>query len=176
MNLILKLKKLIVGSENRTKRKLKKNGVVFGENFHCYTKKIDLHYGYLINIGNNVTISDARILAHDASTKGFLGYSKIGKVKIGNNVFVGADAIILPNVTIGDNVIIGAGSVISKDVPSNSVCIGVPFKVISTYDEYVQKCKAQFEKSIKYNTYNKSEREREKIKLELNEGEFGYNV
>ena len=50
-----------------------------------------------------------QILAHDASTKRYLGYTKIGRVLIGNNVFVGAGTIILPSVAIGNNVIIGAG-------------------------------------------------------------------
>lgn len=47
----------------------------------------------------------------------------IGKVKMGNNVWTGANVIILKDVTIGDNVILGAGCVIHKDVPSNSIII-----------------------------------------------------
>ncbi len=61
------------------------------------------------------------ILAHDASTKIFLDYTKISNVKIGNNVFIGAGAIILPGSIIEDNVIIGAGSIVSKRIPANSV-------------------------------------------------------
>ena len=48
---------------------------------------------------------------------------------IGNNVWIGAGAIILPGVTIGDNTVIGAGSVVTKDIPANSVAFGVPCKV-----------------------------------------------
>lgn len=62
-------------------------------------------------------------------------------VVIGNNVFIGMNSIILPGVTIGDNVIIGAGSVVAKDIPANSVCAGVPARVIKTMDEYAQKFK-----------------------------------
>lgn len=51
---------------------------------------------------------------------------------IGNNVEVGANAVIIGNITIGDNVIIGAGSVVVKDVPSNSVVAGNPAKIIKT--------------------------------------------
>ena len=78
---------------------------------------------WLISIGDNVTLAPySQILAHDASTYNFIKYTKISDVTIGNNVFIGAGAIILPNVKIGDNVIIGAGSVVTKDIPNNSVC------------------------------------------------------
>lgn len=107
-------------------------GLIVGENFSrqpgCI---IDKFHSWLISIGNNVTLAPrVHILAHDASTKVHLGYTKIGRVEIGNNVFVGADSIVLPNVKIGDNVIIGSGSVVSKDIPENSVVIGVPARVI----------------------------------------------
>lgn len=77
------------------------------------------------------------ILAHDASTKKHLGYTKIGKVKIGNNVFIGAGTIILPNVSVGDNSIIDAGSVVTKDIPANTVSAGNPARVLSTLDAFL---------------------------------------
>ena len=49
---------------------------------------------------------------------------------MGNNVWIGGNVVVLPGVTIGDNVVIGAGSVINKDIPSNSVAVGNPCKVI----------------------------------------------
>jgi maltose O-acetyltransferase len=51
-------------------------------------------------------------------------------VTIGNNVWIGGGAIILPGVTIGDNVTIGAGSVVTKDIPSNTVAAGNPCRVL----------------------------------------------
>lgn len=51
-------------------------------------------------------------------------------VKIGNNVWIGGGTIILPGVIIGDNVVIGAGSVVTKNIPSDSVAVGNPCKVI----------------------------------------------
>jgi maltose O-acetyltransferase len=51
-------------------------------------------------------------------------------ITIGNNVWIGGSVTILPGVTIGDNVTIGAGSVVTKDIPSNSVAVGNPCKVI----------------------------------------------
>ena len=84
---------------------LRSRGVKIGDNCHIYTNAIDTDHGYLIEIGNNVTISHAEIQAHDASTKKILGYSKVGRVVIGDNVFVGTRAIILPGVRIGNNVV-----------------------------------------------------------------------
>ncbi|MEZ4854413.1 DapH/DapD/GlmU-related protein [Flavobacterium sp.] len=56
-------------------------------------------------------------------------------IKIGKNVWIGANCVILPSVNIGDNVIIGAGSVVVKDIPKNSVAVGNPCKVIKTINE-----------------------------------------
>ena len=71
--------------------KLKKDGLIFGKNFDTqYGVIIDPGHCWLIEIGDNVTLAPrVHILAHDASMKKFLGYTKIAPVKIGNNVFVG---------------------------------------------------------------------------------------
>lgn len=117
----------------------KLGGVNIGRNFHNFGS-IDVGHQHLVTIGDDVTIATgAKILAHDASTKTALGYSKIGCVNIGNEVFIGANAIILPNVTIGNKVIIGAGSVVCKDILDNCVVVGNPAVVISTYDDYIEK-------------------------------------
>ena len=50
-------------------------------------------------------------------------------IKIGNNVWIGGNCVILPGITIGDNVTIGAGSIVTKDIPSNVVAYGNPCKV-----------------------------------------------
>jgi maltose O-acetyltransferase len=52
-------------------------------------------------------------------------------VTIGNSVWIGGSVTILPGVTIGDNVSIGAGSVVTRDIPSNSVAVGNPCRVLS---------------------------------------------
>ena len=56
-------------------------------------------------------------------------------VRIGNNCWIGAGAIILPGVTIGDNVVIGAGSVVTKDIPSDVVAVGNPCRVLRSVGE-----------------------------------------
>ena len=65
--------------------------------------------------------SNVKILAHDTSTEYVNGHTKIGTVNIGDNVYIGYGAIILPNVHIGSNAIIGAGSVVTKNVPTGEI-------------------------------------------------------
>ncbi len=121
--------------------KLIRRGLIIGNNYTIMGGVIiDPSHCWHITIGDNVTLAPrVHILAHDASTKTFLGYTKIGNVSIGNRVFVGAGSIILPSVEIGDDVIIGSGSVVTKPIPSNSVAVGNPAKVICTLQDYLAK-------------------------------------
>lgn len=118
---IKKLRNKLIKEENLDE--LIKNGLTVGKNFNMQKGCIlDSSHCWLIEIGNNVTLAPkVHILAHDASTKRELGYTKIGKVKIGNNVFIGANTTILPNVKIGNNVVIGANSLVSKDISDDKV-------------------------------------------------------
>ncbi|MBH1939413.1 glycosyltransferase [Mobilitalea sibirica] len=122
-----------------------KKGMKVGKNFYRQTgTKFDPSHCYLIEIGDNVTVANnVQILAHDQSQRVHMGYGKVGKVIIGDNSFIGARVTILPNVVIGDNVIIGAGSVVTKDIPSDSVAVGVPAKVIGSTKEYIERCKKE---------------------------------
>ena len=157
---------------------LRSKGAVIGENVRIYSNKIDVAHAFLLEIGNNVTISDARILLHDASTKNAIGYTKVGRVKIGNNVFVGADSIILPNVEIGDDVIIGAGCVVAKDVPNNCVVVGNPAKIISSYDDYIDRNRSMKSEDNTWNTYHaqKSFKEKSDMINKLKNGGFGFDI
>lgn len=102
--------------------------------------RIDSSFLYLISFGDDCTIStNVTILAHDASTKMGCGFQKVGRVSVGNNVFIGASSLILPNVNIGDNVIVGAGAVVSKDIPNNCVVVGNPARVICSTDKYYKR-------------------------------------
>jgi len=133
-----------------TTEKLIKMGMIVGKNFGRLNGVIlDPSHCWLIEIGNNVTMAPrVHILCHDASTKQFLGYTKIGRVTIGDNVFIGADTVVLPGVTIGNNVIIGANSTVTHDVPDGSVVAGSPAKILCSLDEYLRKEKARMENSI----------------------------
>lgn len=136
---------------------LKKLGVKIGEGtmiYHPHTVIIDTTRPELIEIGNYVKITKGcTILTHgfDWSVLN-VKYGNImgsaGKVKIGDNVFIGMNSIILKGVTIGNNVIIGAGSVVSKDIPSNSVAVGNPVKILmDIHDYYEKRLKVQVEEA-----------------------------
>lgn len=137
---------------NYTTEDLIKKGLRVGGNFQrMHDVILDPSHCWLIEIGNNVTIAPrVHVLAHDASTKMLLGYTKIGLVSIGNNVFIGANTVILPNVTIGNNIVIGANSTVSKNLPDNGVYAGIPAKYICSIEEYKQKNLELFESSPKY--------------------------
>ena len=57
-------------------------------------------------------------------------------ITIGDHVWIGAGAIIMPGITIGDNSVIGAGSIVTKDVPANVVAAGNPCRVIREITDY----------------------------------------
>lgn len=107
---------------------------------------------YLITIGDHVGISrGVRFITHDgglfvvrALYEDLRDADIMGRIVVGNNVFIGADTIIMPGVTIGNNCIIGCGAVVTRDIPDNSVAVGVPARVIETVDEYVQKNRDRF--------------------------------
>ena len=75
-------------------------------------------------IGDNCTIGQG-------ITIGGRG-KRSGVPKIGNNVFIGAGARVLGPIKIGDNVIVGPNAVIIKDVPSNSIVVGIPGRIVKT--------------------------------------------
>lgn len=112
---------------------LKKAGVKIGCNVHISSKAyIDLHKPSFIQIGDNVRITRwSMILCYDSSKDMFKNIGEpYEKVKIGNNVYIGAHCIIMPGVTIEDNVIIGANSLVNQDIPSNCIVAGTPAKKI----------------------------------------------
>jgi hypothetical protein len=116
---------------------------------------------YLISIGNNVDMNvNFQIYTHDWGAHVFIGkYNQLvnssGKVTIGNNIYFGANCIVLKGVTIGDNCIIGAGSIVSKSIPANSVAVGNPCRVVCSLEEYYKKRlnKAPLEAAELVNTF-----------------------
>lgn len=163
--------------KNNIIESLKQRGVKIGNNVDIINSKIDFCHGFLISIGNNVTVTNATILGHDASTKKFIGYTKVGKVIIGNDVFIGYGSIILPNTKIGNKVIVGAGTVVAKDVPDNVVIAGNPWKVICSFDEYIKRHEANLKTKPVYNTLwsEKTDEEKQKMFKEL-KNTIGYDL
>jgi acetyltransferase-like isoleucine patch superfamily enzyme len=87
-----------------------------------------------------VSAPGAYILSHDSSLFRHIGKYRIEKTVIGDKVYLGANATILPGVKIGDGAIIGAGSVVTKNVKPYTVVAGVPATFISNVDDYIKKC------------------------------------
>jgi acetyltransferase-like isoleucine patch superfamily enzyme len=88
-----------------------------------------------IYIGENTLIaSKVTILCHEHVKRDPKNYLNplIKETYIGNNCFIGIGCIILPGIKIGDEVIIGAGSVVTRDIPSNTIAVGNPSKIIRT--------------------------------------------
>lgn len=119
------------------------NNIYFGNN--C---EVNMNCTFLddnkITIGNNALIApNVQIYTafHPTNAKDRFGKTKedgsfefcktkTAPVVIGDNVWIGGGAIIMPGVTIGDNVVIGAGSVVTKDIASNKVAYGNPCRVV----------------------------------------------
>lgn len=146
-------------AKNSTKRYIKflrSKGIKIGNNidFHGGVKSIsiDITRPSLVTIGSNVSFNkNFTLLTHDwggyvlrNKYKDFIPSS--GAVKIGNNIVFGRNVTVLKGVTIGDNCIIGLNSVINKDVPSNSIAVGSPARVVSTLEDYYHKRKKQCDK------------------------------
>lgn len=129
---------------------LKKHDILYRIGDNCMTmfRKIPL-YPKLISFGNNVWIaSDVLFVPHDVIYR-MLNYKYgvnnfqeyLGCIEIKDNVFVGSNSTILPNVTIGENSIIAAGTLVNKSIPGNGVYGGVPAKYICSLDDFINKRK-----------------------------------
>ena len=134
-------------------KKLKKRGITVGNHTYFFDPKsniIDYQRPWLIKIGDYCKISHGVvILAHDYSRSvlrrvygEIIGEAAI--TKIGDNVFIGINSVILMGSHIGNNVIIGAGSVVRGEIPDNVVVLGNPAKVVCTIEDYYFKRKNKF--------------------------------
>lgn len=109
-------------------------GIVFGE--YCGVSGAAIYSRNSIAIGNRVLVgsgamiidTDAHGLAHNRREEESAIQS--GPIRIEDDVFIGARAIVLKNVTIGRGAVIGAGAVVAKDVPPGSVVVGNPARIV----------------------------------------------
>ena len=93
---------------------------------------LDPGHPWLISIGHDSGLSPrAIVMVHDASMRRHIDHTLIAPVVIGDRVFVGAGAIILPGTRIGDDSVIAAGAVVRGDIPPWSMVVGNPAKVVS---------------------------------------------
>jgi len=143
MNIIKRIKAKLLLRKNPVLY-AKHIGVNMGSNLHLYGSVSWGTEPWIITVGNNVHITQGvKFITHDGGTLLFRNQVpdlEITKpIVIGNDVYIGNNVILLPGVKIGNKVIIGAGAVVSKDIPDNSVAVGVPARVIKTADEYFEK-------------------------------------
>ena len=107
-----------------------------GKNFYT-NHNCTILDGAKVEFGDNVFIAPNCVFstaghAIDAEQRG-KGLEIALPIKVGNNVWFGANVSVLPGVTIGDNTIIGAGSVVNKDIPSGVIAVGNPCRVTVSY-------------------------------------------
>lgn len=115
--------------------------LVIGKN--CFIGyRVSILVGASIEIGDNVAIaSDVSIISenHGMNPESVVPYKEqkpvVKPIKIGNNCWIGDKTVITAGVTIGDNCIIGAGSVVTKAIPSMSIAVGNPARVIKQYNK-----------------------------------------
>lgn len=126
----------------------KKVGVNFGNGLNIYGTVSWGTEPWIITLGNNVHITHGvKFITHDGGTLLFRHITpdlEITKpITVGDDVYIGNNVLIMPGVNIGSKVVIGAGAVVTRDIPDNSVAVGVPAKVIKTADEYFEKLKRE---------------------------------
>ena len=104
-------------------------GENFFANYNCIMLDVNkISIGVNVMLGPGVIITTAGHPIHPDDRKTGCEYGK--KISIGNNVWIGANAILNPGITVGDNVVIGSGSVVVCDLPDNVVCVGNPAHVV----------------------------------------------
>ena len=147
MKYLSKIKLYLISDSNKRTNYIVKKGIFksVGKNFF-FQPRIIPDEPQLISFGDNVVIaSGVTFVTHDVIDKVLnnMNYDKkfnynCAPIQVGNNVFIGCNVTILPNIKIGNNVIIAAGSVVNKDIEDGSIVGGNPAKVIGSFNEYVK--------------------------------------
>lgn len=126
---------------------------------------------YLIKVGSHCQIvGGAKFFTHGGAAavrRWYPDFDTFGKIIVGDYVYIGSNAMIMPGVIIGDNVIVAAGSVVTKSVPSNVVVGGNPAKYICTIEDYIKNNKC-------FNTHTKGldDKQKKAFLLSLEEIKF----
>ena len=125
-------------------------GVKMGDNVRIYGGNPNM-WGtepFLVSLGSNVFVTSGCVfLTHDGGSlilrRAVPDLELTAPITVGNDVYFGIRCIVLPGVNIGSRVIVGAGAVVTKDIPDNSVAVGVPARVVKTVDEYLETAKTR---------------------------------
>jgi acetyltransferase-like isoleucine patch superfamily enzyme len=119
-------------------------GVTVGRDCDLLSMNVSSEY-HLITIGDRVTVSsDVLFITHDGSgrlVKDALGrrHYRLAPIVVGDDVFIGARAVIMPGVRLGDRVVVAAGSVITKSIASDSVVGGNPARYLMRFEDFAAK-------------------------------------
>jgi acetyltransferase-like isoleucine patch superfamily enzyme len=126
----------------------RKLGVKVGEGCRIYTANFGSE-PWLVSVGNRVTVtSGVKFITHDGTA--WLMRDDRGRrfryapIKVGDDVFIGVNSIVMPGVEIQNRCIVAAGSVVTKSVPSGSIVGGVPARIIGSYREYERRALTGF--------------------------------
>lgn len=146
-------------------------GAKIGEDCKIYSYANLGSEPYLVTIGSHVRItSSVTFITHDGGVWVLRGIDEkyrdadiFGEIVVGDNVHIGSNSVIMPGVHIGSNCIIGCGAIVTKDIPSNSVAVGVPARVIESIDDYIKK---NIDKIV--NTKSMNQKEKKEYLLQRN--------
>jgi maltose O-acetyltransferase len=125
--------------------RLKAKGLQIGQGVNLPASTwIDPSHCFLIGIGDWCGFGEqCMVLAHDGQMDEFLDAGLVGRITIHESCHFGSRTVILPGVEIGPRTIVGANSVVSKSLPPDTVCAGVPARVICSLEDYLARHRAQ---------------------------------
>lgn len=144
MNLYKKIRSLYIKHFYSLEKQARISGVKIGKNNQILGAFWSSE-PYLIEIGDDCQITaGVKFFTHGGAKVARIidpTFDCFGKVKIGNNVYIGTNSLIMPGVTVGNNVLIAAGSVVTHSVPDNVVIGGNPAHIICSFEDYYAKNK-----------------------------------
>lgn len=125
---------------------------------------------YLVTVGSHCQLTNCQIFTHGGGNsvrRLHPDFDCFGKVSIGDYVYIGTNALIIPGVTIGSNVLIAAGSIVTKSIPDNMVVAGNPARIICSIEDY-------YKRNKKYDLHSKnlSAKDKKELLLSSNDNVF----